>query len=58
MVAEGTQGLVALGPFSPKFSKTAEMKLNSSLVQTANKFLGVKLFLLKIKIRFNSSIES
>lgn len=58
MVVEGTQARVALGPFSPKFSKTAEMKFNSSLIQSASKFLGVKLSFLKIEIYFSSSIES
>lgn len=38
------KGLVALGPFSPKFSKTAKMKLSSLLIHTANKFLGVTVF--------------
>lgn len=46
MGIEGTQGLVALSPFPPKFSKTAEMQLNSSLIQTPSKFLGEKLSLL------------
>lgn len=41
---EGTRGLVALGPFSLKLSRTAEMKLNSSLILTPSKFLGKKLF--------------
>lgn len=56
MGVEGTRGLVALCPFSPKFSKTDEMKLNSSLIPTPSKFLGEKLSLLKIEIPSISSI--
>lgn len=58
MGVEGTLGLVALCPLSQKFSKTAEMKLNSSLIQTPSKFLGEKLSLLKTEIPTVSSMES
>lgn len=58
MGIEGTEGLVALSPFSPKCSKTAEMQLNSLLIQTPSKFLGEKLSLLQIEIPSISSKES